>query len=91
MKEDANSSVAKFVGDTFANDYYPTFTLPHVTLETAGIDHFDATGIVTSDGRRQDIDTLILATGFTAGIENGKPGRPVQLQKPEITRTATDR
>ncbi|HYG93945.1 MAG TPA: NAD(P)/FAD-dependent oxidoreductase, partial [Nocardioides sp.] len=49
---------------TFSNDYYPTLTKPHVDLETTSIDHVDATGIVTADGRRVALDVLVLATGF---------------------------
>jgi len=49
---------------TFSNDYYPTFNKEHVHLETEGISHIDATGIVTQDGQRRDIDVLVLATGF---------------------------
>jgi cation diffusion facilitator CzcD-associated flavoprotein CzcO len=33
-------------------------------LETNRIDHIDADDIVTSDGRKTIIDTLVLATGF---------------------------
>lgn len=49
---------------TFSNTYYPTFSLPHVTLETTSIDHVEADAIVTTDGTRHEIDTLVLATGF---------------------------
>jgi cation diffusion facilitator CzcD-associated flavoprotein CzcO len=49
---------------TFSNTYYPTFTQPHVQLETTPISHIDANGIVTTDGQRTDIDVLVLATGF---------------------------
>ncbi len=49
---------------TFSNTYYPTFTKPHVDLETTSIDHVDVAGIVTTDGRRVDLDVLVLATGF---------------------------
>ncbi|MGE2716631.1 flavin-containing monooxygenase [Mycolicibacterium litorale] len=49
---------------TFNNDYYRTFTRPHVRLETAGIDRIEADGIVTTDGRKTRVDTLVLATGF---------------------------
>ena len=49
---------------TFSNDYYPTFTKPHVHLETNSIARVEADGIVTADGRKTTIDTLILATGF---------------------------
>ncbi len=49
---------------TFSNTYYPTFNRDHVHLETASIDHVDTRGIVTTDGRRTDLDVLVLATGF---------------------------
>ena len=49
---------------TFSNDYYPTFNREHVHLETTTIDHVDATGVVTADGERTDLDVLVLATGF---------------------------
>ncbi|WP_229052944.1 NAD(P)/FAD-dependent oxidoreductase [Aeromicrobium sp. Leaf350] len=49
---------------TFSNTYFPTFNARHVELETTSIDHVDERGIVTTDGRRRDIDTLVLATGF---------------------------
>ena len=49
---------------TFNNDYYRTLASPHVALETSGIDRIDADGIVTADGRKAMIDTLVLATGF---------------------------
>lgn len=49
---------------TFSNDYYPTFTMPHVHLETTPIDRVEPDGIVTTDGTKVTLDTLILATGF---------------------------
>ncbi len=49
---------------TFSNTYYPTFNRPNVRLETTPIDHVEADGIVTTDGAKTEIDTLILATGF---------------------------
>ncbi|EWC58697.1 Cyclohexanone monooxygenase [Actinokineospora spheciospongiae] len=49
---------------TFSNDYYPTFNRPNVHLETTPIDHIAADGIITADGRKTDVDTLVLATGF---------------------------
>ncbi|MFD4639486.1 flavin-containing monooxygenase [Lentzea sp. NPDC058436] len=48
---------------TFSNDYFRTFTRPHVRLETSTIDRVDESGIVTADGRTE-IDVLVLATGF---------------------------
>ncbi|WP_216906984.1 flavin-containing monooxygenase [Nocardia noduli] len=49
---------------TFSNSYFAVFNRPDVRLETESIDHIEADGIVTADGRRTEIDTLILATGF---------------------------
>lgn len=49
---------------TFSNTYYPTFNRSNVELVTDSIDHIEADGIVTKDGKKRKIDTLILATGF---------------------------
>ncbi|MEV6427044.1 NAD(P)/FAD-dependent oxidoreductase [Nocardia sp. NPDC051463] len=49
---------------TFSNLYFKTFNRPNVRLETNSIDHVEADGIVTADGHKTEIDTLILATGF---------------------------
>jgi cation diffusion facilitator CzcD-associated flavoprotein CzcO len=49
---------------TFNNDYYRIFTRPNVSLETSGIERIEPDGIVTADGRKTPLDTLVLATGF---------------------------
>jgi cation diffusion facilitator CzcD-associated flavoprotein CzcO len=49
---------------TLSNSYYRTFTKPQVHLETSGIERIDPDGIVTRDGTKRFIDTLVLATGF---------------------------
>lgn len=49
---------------TYSNEYYKTFTQPHVDLRTAGIERIESDAIVTADGVRTEIDALILATGF---------------------------
>ncbi len=49
---------------TFSNTYYPTFNRPNVHLETTPIVRIEPGAIVTTDGNRTEIDTLILATGF---------------------------
>lgn len=49
---------------TYSNTYYRTFTRPNVHLETNGIDRVEPDGIVTADGHKAVIDTLVLATGF---------------------------
>ena len=49
---------------TFSNDYFKAFTRDNVFLETTPIERIEADGIVTSDGTKTEIDTLVLATGF---------------------------
>ncbi len=49
---------------TFSNDYFRTFNRPNVHLETTPIAHVEPDAIVTEDGTRHEIDTLVLATGF---------------------------
>jgi len=49
---------------TFSNTYFSTFNKPHVRLETTSIERIEPDGIVTVDGRKTEIDTLLLATGF---------------------------
>ncbi len=49
---------------TFSNSFYRAFTKPQVHLETNPIERIEADGIVTADGRKTLIDTLVLATGF---------------------------
>lgn len=49
---------------TWSSTYYPTLTKPHVHLETNSIQRIEPDGIVTADGHKTVIDTLVLATGF---------------------------
>ncbi|MGK2865710.1 MAG: flavin-containing monooxygenase [Mycobacterium sp.] len=49
---------------TFSNGYYRAFTKDNVHLQDAGIDHVQSDGIVGKDGTRNEVDTLVLATGF---------------------------
>jgi cation diffusion facilitator CzcD-associated flavoprotein CzcO len=49
---------------TFSNDYFPTFNRPNVHLETTPIERIEPDGIVTADGHKTQIDTLVLATGY---------------------------
>ena len=49
---------------TFSNTYFPTFNRANVHLETTPIARIEPNGIVTADGARTEIDTLVLATGF---------------------------
>ncbi|KAH0283868.1 cyclohexanone monooxygenase [Aureobasidium namibiae CBS 147.97] len=47
-----------------SDDYYPALALPHVQLVTEGIAGVTTTGIATEDGKTQDYDLIVLATGF---------------------------
>ncbi len=58
---------------TFSNTFYPTFNRPNVSLVTEPIDRIEADGIVTKDGKKRPIDTLILATGFKMWERGGFP------------------
>ncbi len=49
---------------TFSNTYFPTFNRDNVHLETTPIARIEPDGIVTADGTKTQIDTLVLATGF---------------------------
>lgn len=49
---------------TFSNTYYPTFNRANVELVTDSIERIEPDGIVTRDGKKRKIDTLVLATGF---------------------------
>ncbi len=71
---------------TFSNTFYPTFKRPNVSLVTEGIERIEADGVVTRDGRKREIDTLILATGFSLWEENF-PAVPVQGRQGKDLRT----
>jgi len=47
-----------------SNDYYPTFNRSNVELITDSIERIEPKGVVTTDGKLREADTLILATGF---------------------------
>ncbi|HWY23981.1 MAG TPA: NAD(P)/FAD-dependent oxidoreductase [Nevskia sp.] len=55
---------------TFSNTYYPTFNRDNVELVTDPIARIEPDGIVTKDGRKRPIDTLVLATGYSLWEEN---------------------
>lgn len=64
-----------------SDDFYPTFNLPHVRLETSPIQEFTENGLRREGKEEQNFDVIILATGFIAadidwGIEiTGLQGR----------------
>ncbi|RQT72141.1 flavin-containing monooxygenase [Burkholderia cepacia] len=47
-----------------SNDYYPALSRKNVDVITTGIDHIEADAVVTTDGRRHEVDCLIYGTGF---------------------------
>lgn len=49
-----------------SNDYYVAFNRPNLELVTDGIERVTADAIVTVDGKTRPVDTLIIATGFSA-------------------------
>jgi cation diffusion facilitator CzcD-associated flavoprotein CzcO len=62
---------------TFSNTYFRCYERENVELVTAGIERLDATGVVARDGSRYDVDTVVLATGFTLQEEGNFPAFPV--------------
>lgn len=54
-----------------ADDYWPAFTRPNVTLETAPIRRATPEGLETADGTRHALDVLICATGFSVADPDG--------------------
>ncbi|MEO8298178.1 MAG: NAD(P)/FAD-dependent oxidoreductase [Burkholderiales bacterium] len=50
----------------YSNEYYPTFNLPHVTLVSDEVERVTPSGVQTSAGAVEDLDLLILATGYAA-------------------------
>ena len=50
----------------FSNDYYAAFNRPNLELVTEDIARITADGVVLSNGEERKLDTLVLATGFSA-------------------------
>ncbi len=48
-----------------SNDWYPTLDRADVAVETTGIDHVTADGLVLDDGRKVELDVLVHGTGFS--------------------------
>lgn len=49
-----------------SSDWYPTLGRDDVDLVSAPIERIEPGGVRTTDGRRHELDTLVLATGFAA-------------------------
>lgn len=67
-----------------SSDYYPALQKPNVSLETSGIERIEPDAVITSDGQRHEVDTIIIATGYDARralahVEiRGRDGRTLQ-------------
>jgi cation diffusion facilitator CzcD-associated flavoprotein CzcO len=53
-----------------SRDWFPTFALPNVSLETAPIVGFTERGVRTADGVEHLVDTVIYGTGFKAYLSS---------------------
>jgi cyclohexanone monooxygenase len=49
-----------------SREWYPTFALPNVSLETTAIGELTERGVLTVDGIEHRVDTVIYGTGFKA-------------------------
>lgn len=47
-----------------SDDFYRALTQPNVEVVTDRIDRIEADAVVTADGRRREVDTIIYGTGF---------------------------
>jgi cyclohexanone monooxygenase len=67
-----------------SNEYYPTFNREDVELVTSPIERIVEDGVITTDSRRREVDTIICATGyhvrkFLRAIEvTGRGGRMIE-------------
>lgn len=75
---------------TFSNVYLPTFNKDHVTLETTPIARVEPDGIVTEDGRKVLVDTLLLATGFSLWEANFPPFEVTGRDGADLAKTWRD-
>ena len=58
---------------TISNDYLQTFNRSNVRLVIEGIERICPEGIVTSDGKRHDLDVIVLGTGFLTTERGNSP------------------
>ncbi len=49
-----------------SNNYYPTFNLPNVHLESTAIERIESNGIVLKNSEKIEVDAIIYCTGFDA-------------------------
>lgn len=53
-----------------SNEYYPALSQPNVELVTDAVSKITGRGVVTRDGRKHDVDAIVMATGFKLDIAN---------------------
>lgn len=53
--------------------YLEALTEPHVNTIPQAITHVDAEGVITADGTKREVDTIICATGFDTSPGQGFP------------------
>lgn len=49
---------------TLSDDYYPALCADNAELVTSPIERIDPSGLTTRDGKRRELDVIVLATGF---------------------------
>ncbi|HEY9316156.1 NAD(P)/FAD-dependent oxidoreductase [Williamsia sp.] len=49
-----------------SDDFFPTMTRPNVTLEPSALAQFDGSRAVAASGQSFELDTVVMATGFSA-------------------------
>ncbi|MDQ3953955.1 MAG: NAD(P)/FAD-dependent oxidoreductase [Actinomycetota bacterium] len=57
-----------------SNDYYRSLTAPNADVVTEPIDQISPGGIITADGIKHEVDTIVMATGFRV-TDNPAHGR----------------
>lgn len=57
-----------------SNDYYKALTAPNADVVTEPIDQIAPGGIITADGTKHEVDTIVMATGFRV-TDNPAHGR----------------
>ena len=68
----------------FSDNYYAALSQPNVTLATGGVQEITATGVISGDGIKSEIDVLVFSTGFKTnpflmGLDiSGKNGQTIQ-------------
>jgi cation diffusion facilitator CzcD-associated flavoprotein CzcO len=62
---------------SFHNEYLSTFNRANVHLETTPIERITPGGVVTADGDENEVDVLVLATGFKTFDPGNFPKYPV--------------